>query len=432
MNTLWRDLSLRLMSIAVLFIGLFVLCLQGKADWTFFVMAGIYTGLVLSGCLLEHLFHYQGDRLLLPAIQLITVIGLVFLTRINAALAWKQFIWVSVGLGLFYVILWGLKDYRRLGEIQYLWGLIAVVLLFITLIFGVTSGGARSWLRIGGLGFEPEELVKIALLIFLAVYLENHEKILRIGTVQWGRISVPDWRTFGPFLLMAAFSLGILAAQKSLGTALVFYLLFVMMLYIVTERGFYLAMALPTFLGTGILGYVLFGHVRVRVSAWLNPWQDVTGGGYQIAQSLFAISGGGVLGSGLGNGIGAVQVPAAATDFIFAVIAEELGFAGAVALVGVFLLVIFRAFIISAGAGERLGQILAAGIGVLLATETLMILAGVTKLLPLTGIPLPWVSYGGSSMLIHFLLLGLLVNISAGAAEQKALLGAKGKELGAG
>ncbi|MDR3271577.1 MAG: FtsW/RodA/SpoVE family cell cycle protein [Peptococcaceae bacterium] len=419
MRTIWSQVSWRLLIIAVLLTGLLVLHRQGKMTVQIWQMAGIYAALIVCGCLLECILSYRGDRWLLPVIQLISVIGLVFLVRVNPALATKQFLWAILGLALFYLILWGLKDYRRLGEIQYLWGLIAVVLLFVTLLFGVTSGGARSWLKIGSLGFEPEEVVKVFLLIFLAVYLDNHEQVLKIGTVQWGRISAPDWRTIGPFLLMAAFSLGILAAQKSLGTALVFYLLFVSMIYFSTERGFYLAMALPALLGTGVLGYFLFGHVRVRVAAWLNPWQDIAGGGYQIAQSLFAISGGGLLGSGLGNGIGAAQIPAAGTDFIFAVIAEELGFAGAIALVGIFLLLIFRALIISARAEDRLGQILAAGIGLLLATETLMILAGVTKLLPLTGIPLPWVSYGGSSMLIHFLLFALLANISRHAATRQ-------------
>jgi len=174
-------------------------------------------------------------------------------------------------------------------------------------------------------------------------------------------------------------------------------------------------LALPIFIVTFILGYFLFGHVRLRVEVWLHPWQDPTGGGYQIAQSLFAIGGGKILGTGFGNGIGAYQVPAASTDFIFSVIAEELGFAGAMAVLCLFLIVVMRAFVVSLQALDRFGQILAAGIGILIGTETLIILAGVTKLLPLTGIPLPWVSYGGSSMLVHFLLLGLLVNISQSA-----------------
>jgi cell division protein FtsW (lipid II flippase) len=200
---------------------------------------------------------------------------------------------------------------------------------------------------------------------------------------------------------------------------------------VVTERVLYLGIALPVFLLTGTVGYFLFGHVRVRIATWLDPWVDASGGGYQIAQSLFAIGGGGVLGTGLGNGIGASQVPASSTDFIFSVISEELGFAGAIAVLILFLIIVLRAFLVSMQATERFGQILAAGIGILVGTETLIILAGVTKLLPLTGIPLPWVSYGGSSLLIHFLLLGILANISHATAVGPLNLKSKGREYAA-
>jgi len=164
------------------------------------------------------------------------------------------------------------------------------------------------------------------------------------------------------------------------------------------------------------------------VAVWMNPWLDPSGGGYQIAQSLFAISGGKILGTGLGNGIGASTVPVAISDFVFSVIAEELGFAGAMAVLVLFLIVVMRAFAISLRAKERFGQILAAGIGILLGTETLIILAGVTKLLPLTGIPLPWVSYGGSSLIVHFILLGVLLNISNATAVASHSTKNKGRE----
>jgi len=420
-----------LVIIGTLWLGLGLLTLLGKTDGQLLVQAGIFSALVVFGCALESLLHFEGDAILLSTVQLITAIGLVFLVRIRPAIALHQFWWANIGLVVFYVVVWGLRDYRGLTSFQYLWGLTAVLLLLITLLFGMSANGARSWLKIGSLGFEPEELVKVALLLFLASYLGEHEEILRVGTVQWGRISLPDGRTLGPFFVMAAFCLGLLAAQKSLGTALVFYALFVLMLYTVTERSLYLVVSLPVLLMTGLLGYYLFGHVRVRVGVWLHPWGDPTGGGYQVAQSLFAIGGGGVLGTGLGNGIGAFQVPEASTDFVFAVIAEELGFAGAAALLGLFLVVVCRAFVVSAGARDRFGQILAAGIGILLSTETLIILAGVTKLLPLTGIPLPWVSYGGSSLLVHFLLLGLLAHISHVNTSGSLTAKAKGKECAA-
>ena len=398
-----------------MWVGLYLLQWEGHQSQLFW-LALIFTGIVLLGSVMEQILHYQGDPYILPVVQAILAIGLVFVVRINPESAVRQFWWASIGQIIFYVVLWMIQDYRQLGRYRYLSGLLAVGLLLVTLLFGFSSGGAKSWLRIGGIGIEPEEFVKLALLLFLSTYLEENEELLRVGIVQWGRFSLPDWRTLGPFMLIAAFVLGILAAQKSLGVALLFYVLFVLMLYVATERSLYLGIAVAIFLLTGTLGYKLFAHVRVRVMVWLNPWQDPTGMGYQIAQSLFAISGGRIVGTGLGNGIGASTVPVASSDFIFSIIAEELGFAGAMAVLVLFLIVVMRAFAVSLRAKDRFGQILAAGIGILLGTETLIILAGVTKLLPLTGIPLPWVSYGGSSLIVHFILLGVLLNISNATA----------------
>ncbi|TGE32740.1 FtsW/RodA/SpoVE family cell cycle protein [Desulfosporosinus sp. Sb-LF] len=406
-----QRLTSRLLILGIMWVGLSLLKWGSQKNQIFW-LALIFSGIIFLGSLMEQILHYRGDPYILPAVQAIMAIGLVFVVRINPEIAVRQFWWANIGQLIFYAVLWSIRDYRKLGRFRYLWGLLAVGLLLVTLLFGSTAGGATSWLHIGGIGIEPEEFVKLALLLFMATYLEENEELLRVGTVQWGKFSLPDWRTLGPFMIMVAFVLGILAAQKSLGTALVFYMLFALMLYVVTERALYLGISLPIFLLTGSVGYMLFRHVRVRVLVWMNPWQDPTGGGYQIAQSLFAIGGGNILGTGLGNGIGASTVPAASTDFIFSVIAEELGFAGAMAVLVLFLIVVMRAFAVSLKAKDRFGQILAAGIGILLGTETLIILAGVTKLLPLTGIPLPWVSYGGSSLIVHFILLGVLQNIS--------------------
>ena len=431
-----QRLITRIIIVGTMWIGLSLLkweALSTQLLW----QALVFTAIVLLGSLMEQILHYQGDPYILPVVQAIMAIGLVFVVRINQALpdlpanhniALHQFWWANIGLVVFYAVLWGMHDYRKLGRLRYLWGLLAVGLLLVTLLFGSTSGGAKSWLNLGGITLQPEEFVKLALLLFMATYLEQNEELLRVGTVQWGKFSLPDWRTLGPFMVMVAFILGILAAQKSLGTALVFYMLFVLMLYAVTERALYLGISIPIFLLTGTVGYMLFRHVRVRVMAWMNPWQDPTGGAYQIAQSLFAIGGGKILGTGLGNGIGASTVPVAISDFVFSVIAEELGFAGAMAVLVLFLIVVMRAFAVSLRAKDRFGQILAAGIGILLGTETLIILAGVTKLLPLTGITLPWVSYGGSSIIVHFILLGVLLNISNATAVSSHSTKNKGRE----
>jgi len=420
-------LTTRLIILGMMWLGLSLLKWENLST-QLLSQALIFSAIVLLGSLMEQILHYQGDPYTLPVVQAIMALGLVFVVRINPNVAMHQFWWANIGQVLFYIVLWVIPDYRKLGRLRYLWGLLAVVLLLVTLLFGSEEGGATSSFKLLGIGLQPEEFVKLALLLFMATYLEENEELLRVGTVQWGRFSLPDWRTLGPFMIMVAFILGILAAQKSLGTALVFYMLFVLMLYVVTERALYLAISFPILLLTGTVGYMLFRHVRVRVAVWMNPWLDPSGGGYQIAQSLFAISGGKILGTGLGNGIGASTVPVAISDFVFSVIAEELGFAGAMAVLVLFLIVVMRAFAISLRAKERFGQILAAGIGILLGTETLIILAGVTKLLPLTGIPLPWVSYGGSSLIVHFILLGVLLNISNATAVASHSTKNKGRE----
>jgi cell division protein FtsW (lipid II flippase) len=403
--------SLRFLTLAIMWIGLGVLKTENMVNGQFFWQTAVFSLLVLVGALIELFLGYDGDKSLLPVVQTILAIGLVFLIRIKPSLAEDQFVWANIGLLIYYVVLYGLKDYRKLEEYQYLWGLGALLLLLVTLVFGVTIGGATSWLKFGQFGFQPEELVKVTLLFFMASYLDNNRELLRTGTIQVGRFSLPDKRTLGPFLFIGVFALGLLAAQKSLGTALVFFLLMVFIIYLVTERPLYLFISIPVIMLTGTIGYFLFGHVRVRVATWLNPWVDSVGG-FQIAQSIFAISGGRLLGTGLGNGIGAYQIPHAATDFIFAVIAEEIGFVGAMAVISLFIMVVMRILAISVRAVDRFGQILAAGIGILIGVETLIILAGVTKMLPLTGLPLPWMSYGGSSMVVHFLLLGIAANIS--------------------
>lgn len=422
-----QRLITRIIILVMMWLGLSLLKWESLSTQLLW-QALIFTAIVFLGCLLEQILRYQGDPYILPVVQAIMALGLVFVVRINPSVALHQFWWANIGLLLFYAVLWMIRDYRKLGRLRYLWGLLAVASLLVTLLFGSTAGGAKSWLNLGGITIQPEEFVKLALLLFMATYLEENEELLRVGTVQWGRLSLPDWRTLGPFMIMVAFVLGILAAQKSLGTALVFYMLFVLMIYVVTERALYLGISLPIFLLTGSIAYMLFRHVRVRVEVWMNPWLDPTGGGYQIAQSLFAISGGGILGTGLGNGIGATTVPVAISDFIFSVIAEELGFAGAMAVLMLFLIIVMRAFAVSLKAKDRFGQILAAGIGILLGTETLIILAGVTKLLPLTGITLPWVSYGGSSVIVHFILLGVLLNISNATAVSSHTTKNKGRE----
>lgn len=377
----------------------------------------MFSIVLLAYVVLSLLLGYRGDSLLLPAVSCLLAVGLVILARINPDLARRQFLWATFGVAVVAACLWGLKDYRRLARYQYIWALLAVVMLFVTLFFGVSSGGARSWFRLGPISVEPEELVKVAMIIFLANYLQTNRELLAIGTIPVWRFSVPEPRVLGPLAMMVGVSLMLLAAQKSLGTALVFFGVALFMIYLATGKGTYLFLGLPVFLATGFAGYQLFGHVRTRVAIWLDPWQSIYGSGNQIVQGLFAIGGGGMFGMGLGGGFGAAKIPEAESDFVFAVIAEELGFIGALVIILLFILIIYRCFVIALRANDEFGTILAGGIGFLFGFEALIILAGVIKVLPLTGIPLPWVSYGGNSLLVHMFLIGCLNNISHVSAQ---------------
>jgi cell division protein FtsW (lipid II flippase) len=414
-------LSLFFYPVAILWMGLGILYLQGKEVGPFVWQAGMFSAVLLAYGLLSLLLGYRGDQFLLPAVACLMAVGLIILARMNPDLARRQFLWGTFSVGVVAACLWGLRDYRRLARYQYLWAMLSVGLLIVTLAFGASSGGATSWFRLGPLSIEPEELAKVSMIIFLANYLQHNREMLAVGTIQVWRFSFPEPRVLGPLAMMVGVSLLLLAAQKSLGTALVFFGVALFMVYLATGKGTYLLLGAPVFLATGFAGYQLFGHVRTRVAIWLDPWQSVYGSGNQIAQGLFAIGGGGMFGMGLGKGFGTVKIPAVETDFIFAVIAEELGFIGALAIILLFLVIIYRCFVIALRANDEFGTILAGGLGFLFAFEALIILAGVTKLLPLTGLPLPWVSYGGNSLLVHMFLIGTLNNISHVSAQAPAL-----------
>ncbi|MCL1790556.1 MAG: FtsW/RodA/SpoVE family cell cycle protein [Peptococcaceae bacterium] len=412
MKSFLNTVLLRCLALVALGVGWGTLFLQGRTDLSQLSYLGVFAGLIILGMVLEFFGHSRGDSLIFSVVLMIMCIGLVFVTRVDAELASRQLIWAAIGIVLYYGVVFGLKDYRRLGNYSFIWGLLALVLLIITLVFGVTTGGATRWLEFGGFTVQPEEMVKVCALLFLASYLNANRELLSIGNTQVGPFSLPGRQVIGPFLLLMALVMGFLAAQKSLGTAMVFFFLFVLLMYLVTGRKLYLVSSLPLAAICSGLGYLLFSHVRVRVDTWINPWPEATGGGFQISQSLFAISAGGLFGTGLGQGVAAYKVPVAETDFIFAVVAEETGFVGAMALIALFVILIVRCFIVSMRSVDRFGQILAGGIGILVAVETLVILAGVLKLFPLTGLVLPWVSYGGNSLILHLILLGLMTNMS--------------------
>jgi cell division protein FtsW (lipid II flippase) len=307
-----------------------------------------------------------------------------------------------------------LKDYRLLARYKYILGFAGVVLLLLPLSpLGTTINGARLWLRLGSYSFQPGELAKICLVIFFAAYLSERKELLAIASRRVGPIHIPDPKHFGPLLLMWGVSLLTMFYLRDLGSSLLFFAIFLVMIYVATARIVYMAFGAVLFAAGATIGYSLFSHVQLRVQTWIDPFNPdyIQSDSFQLTQSLFAFATGGLFGTGWGQGRPDI-IPAAQTDFIFAVIGEELGLMGTAAVIVTFLLLIARGFRIALSCRNDFGQLLACGLTAIFAIQTFIILGGVTRVLPLTGITLPFMSFGGSSLLSNFILWAIVIRIS--------------------
>ncbi len=370
------------------------------------------------------------DFLLLPLVGMLCGLGLAEVARLAPSLSasgptggtWlaprpfliRQLIWLGLGTLAMLVIVLVPPDLRWLRRYRYTWLLAGLALLATTLVMGVNPSGfgARLWLGAGGIYFQPSELLKLLLIVFLASYLEDRRQVLLEVEARVGRWQVPHPAYLGPMLLMWGFSMLLLIWQRDLGAALLFFGVFLAMLYAATGQGRYVLTGLALLIGATFVGYRLFDHVALRVDAWWSPWQEASGRSFQIVQSLLAFASGGVLGQGLGQGL-PTAIPVVHTDFVFAAIGEEYGLVGAVAVIACFALLVSRAFNVALKAHRPFDQLLAAGIGALFGLQSLVIMAGTLKIIPLTGVTLPFVSYGGSSLLISMIMIALLLHISS-------------------
>jgi cell division protein FtsW (lipid II flippase) len=349
---------------------------------------------------------------LLPLAALLNGIGFVTIARIDRGLisqgteshlARIQSVWSAVGVGAF----------------------VALGLLLVPLVphLGTTVNGARIWAHVGPLHFQPGEPAKVLWVAFFAGYLTQKRELLSEGSRSVGRLRLPAARHLGPLLATWGISILVLVFERDLGSSLLFFAVFASMLYMATERSAYLIGSLALFSAGAVAGYHLFGHVRDRVQGWLNPWPYRLGPkGFQIIQSWYAFAAGGVYGKGIGLGI-PDRIPYASTDFIFAAIGEELGLIGTIAIVVCFILIVGSGFRIAIEATRPFSKLFAAGLTTILGLQTFIIIGGVTRLIPLTGITLPFVSYGGSSLVANFVILALLIRMSdenANATEAAA------------
>jgi len=372
------------------------------------------------------------DPLLLPIVALLNGLGLVLIHRLDLAGderarqlgralprgdAPLQLAWTAVGVTLFLVVLLVIRDHRVLQRYAYTAAAVGLLLLLIPAVLPARFSevnGARIWIRVAGFSLQPGEFAKLALEVFFAGYLVAKRELLTLVGRRFAGIDLPRGRDLAPVVVAWLASLAVLVREKDLGTSLLFFGIFVAMLYVATERRSWLLIGLGLFSAGAYLAYHLFGHVRSRVDIWLHPFADPSGAGFQLVQGLFGLANGGVGGTGLGLGR-PDSVPFAKSDFITATIGEELGLAGLMAVLVLFALLVERGLRAGLTVRDSFGKLLAAGLAFGMALQVFVVVGGVTRLIPLTGLTLPFLSYGGSSLVANWALIALLLRISDAA-----------------
>jgi len=397
---------------------------QSFVSWGSLSYALFFFGLYVAAHVVARLTVPNADPYLLPMAGLLTAVGVTEIYRLGSNDAFKQGLWIVIGVGLFAAALLRLRrDFRVLEQYKYLFGLGAIGLLFLPRVphIGTTVNGARLWVHIGAFRFQPGEFSKIFLIVFLAAYLREKREVLAQARL----------KDVGPLLVIWGACMLVLVSSNDLGSGLLYFGIFLAMLYIATARLSFVVVGLGLFLAGGYATYERIPHVHERVTIWLHPWTSskvfcpTTGTltlrqdcqSYQLVKSLYSIANGGYGGAGLGKGTftstdGRPLIPYVSSDFIYSALAQELGLIGAAALLLVFMLFVARGMKIALQADDGFSKLLAAGLTFGFALQTFIIVGGVLRLIPLTGITLPFVSYGGSSVVANFLLLAGLLLVS--------------------
>ena len=387
----------------------------------------LFLGLCLVAHVILRLTLPYADPYLFPLVALLASFGLVMIYRIDQDLAREQAQWFVVGLAFFAVTVVALRDYRVLERYRYLIAFSGIGLLMLPRLLGNPVNGAYLSVHAGAITFQPAEFSKIAIVIFLASYLRDTRQLLVIGARRFMGLTLPPLKHFGPLIVVWGVSMLLLVFIRDLGSSLMFFGGFLALLYVATSRLSFVTAGLALFAGGAWLVGTHISHVHDRVDAWLHPFDshlyDKIGGSYQIAQSVFSQADGGLFGRGFGEAIlhlpnGGTILPAPHTDLIYAVITNELGLAGACSLLLVYLLFAERGFKIATLARDSFSKLLAAGLTTVFALQVFVIVGGVTRVIPLTGVTLPFVSYGGSSIVANFVLLALLLVVSNQARRE--------------
>jgi cell division protein FtsW (lipid II flippase) len=372
------------------------------------------------------------DPVILPVVVLLNLLGVAMIESVHAANsifglrssagADRQMLWSVVGVALCVALVVLLRDHRRLRRYTWISAVVGGVLLLMPLapVIGDSRNGSKIWINIAGFSFQPAELAKIAFAMFFAGYLVSRRDTLALAGPKVLGIHLPRWSDFGPILVAWGFAMAVLVFQTDLGTSLMFFGLFVVMLYVATDRLSWLVIGAVMFLPPAIFAATQMSHVRTRITCWLDPLSSANYGSCeQISQGLFGLASGGLIGTGLGEGR-PDMVPHAESDFIFSSFAEEMGMVGAFALLLLYLLLVQRAIRAAVGISDGFGTLLAGGLGFVMALQVFVVVGGVTRVIPLTGLTLPFLAAGGSSLVCNWIIAGILVRLSDAARRPAA------------
>lgn len=404
------------------------LAISGTLPPRFWLVLGITTALVLLMHVSVRIMAPYADPFLLPAAVMLNLLGLVMIHRLDIADqliarlnnteapipdAEAQFTWLVLAAGLVVLTLLVVRDHRRLQRYTYSAMLVGVILLLLPLVpgLGTTINGATLWIRVGPFSFQPSEFAKIFLTIFFAGYLVLKRDSMAVVRTKILGLGFPRGRDLGPITLAWLVALIVLAFERDLGTALMFFGVFVVMLYVSTGRRSWLVIGALLLLLGGLIGYLAFGHVQQRIMIWLDTWSYAQDESFQLAQGLFGLANGGLLGTGWGNGYPQL-VPFAKSDFIAAALGEEIGLTGLMAVIMLFAIIIERGLRTAVSVRDAFGTLLAVGLASAFALQVFVVIGGVTRLIPLTGLTTPFLSYGGSALLANWIMIALLLRIS--------------------
>lgn len=424
------ELSLGLLVIAVTVGGYILVALANgpKLPANVTILLAWVFGLYLVAHLAVRRFAPAADGTLLPLAAMLNGIGFVMIARLGdakgdyASQARIQSVWVGIAIAVFVATLIVVRDVRVFARYRYIALLLGIAFMLMPLAPGIgqSRNGARLWVGLGPLSFEPNEIAKVLLVAFFAAYLADKRELLTQGRIRLGRWFVPSPRDLGPLLLAWGMALLVLAYEQDIGTSLLFFGVFAAMLYMTTKRAAYLVGTFILLVIGAVVAYKAFGHVRIRVENWTNPWPNAQGSGIQPVQGWYALGSGGIAGTGLGLGQ-PWRVPLASTDYMFTSIGEELGLVGSIGVIAAFMLFVGSGYRIAVDAARPFTKLFAAGIATIIGLQTFLIIGGVTRVIPLTGISLPFVSYGGSSLVANFALLAILLRISDESVHARAL-----------